>query len=99
MAESILLSILGDLRRYLSLDPGSEVEREVHGRNVIHCNTPAQRLISLVSSGKGGRMLLGKVITNFVHVGHKKQADGSEIFVLNPARKSVADAEVGNFRG
>src|ERR1700758_1339856 len=69
---SFLLSVRRHLRRHLSIDNRREVNGEMHGRNVIGCDTPAQCLISLVSSGKGGRMVFRKVITNFVHVGHKE---------------------------
>src|SRR5262245_66495390 len=64
IAETFVLPIFRDLRRYLAVDPGSEVEREVHGRSVIHGNTPAKRLISLVSSGKSSGMVFRQVLTD-----------------------------------
>ena len=70
--EAFLLSVFGYLRGYFAINLGSKIEREVHGRSVIHCDTPAQSLISLVGSGKSGGMVFGKVITNFVHIGHEK---------------------------
>src|SRR5262245_30015095 len=73
ITETFVLSIFGELRRYFAVDPGSEVERKVHGRSVIHCNTPAKRLIAFVGSGKSSGMVFRQVITDFVHVRHEKQ--------------------------
>src|SRR6266481_9548114 len=60
--ESFLLPVLRHLRRHLSIDNRREVKGEMHGCSVVYCNTPASRLVSLVSSGKGSRMVLRKVI-------------------------------------
>src|SRR5262245_21364157 len=57
IAKTFVLSIFRNLRRYCAVDPGSEVEREVHGRSVIHCDTPAERLISFMGSGKSSGMV------------------------------------------
>ena len=40
-------------------------------------------------------MILGQVIADLVHVRHQKQADGAEIFVADPAREGIANAELG----
>src|SRR5262249_37639475 len=98
IAETFVLSIFGDLRRYVAVDPGSEVEREVHGRSLIHRNAPAERLVSFVGSGKSSRMVFRQMITDFVHVGHEKQTYGSEVFVSHSACKGITNAKIGDFR-
>src|ERR1043166_8919250 len=70
----------------------------MHCRYVISRNAPSQRLVSLVGGGESGGMILGKVITDFVHVRHQKKADGPVRFIVDAAGKSIANAEFGNVR-
>src|SRR5712692_1980506 len=48
--------------------------------------------------GKSRRMLLWKVITDFVHVRHKKEANRPVRFVSDPTRERVEDAKISDFR-
>src|SRR5262245_44143898 len=98
IAETFVLAIFRNLCRYLAVDPGSEVEGEVHGRSVIHGDTPAQRLIPFVGCGKGSWMVFRQMITDFVHVGHEKQTYGSKVFVSHSACKGITNAKIGDFR-